>query len=158
MKWLPYLAIVASMILSMTSCNKRTYIPVESRHSEVVLIKDTVVEIISNGEAYYNHTIDTTSLLQGNGVSSRASVTNGTLLHTLIVEPRRDSVAIHTKEVHIIDSIPYAIPIDEGNGDSSHKWEYLFVTLCLASQLTSIVLLIRHNSQHSADSRKKEKI
>ncbi len=158
MKWLPYLAIVASMILSITSCNKRTYIPAERHHSEVVLIKDTVVEIISNGEAYYNHTIDTTSLLQGNGVSSRASVTNGTLLHTLIVEPRRDSVAIHTKEVHIIDSIPYAIPINEGNGDSPHKWEYLFVTLCLASQLTSIVLLIRHNSQHSADSRKKEKI
>ena len=105
--------ILTVSLIGIIACTKTVYVPIEQRHKEVVLLRDTIIEIVRKGETHSNHTLDTTSFLQADGVYSRASIANGTLSHTLTIEPTRDSITIQVQEIHTIDSIPYALPTTE---------------------------------------------
>ena len=107
-----WMFVAASVIVLMLSCTKRIYVPVEHRRSEMVVMRDTVVEIVTYGEKLSNRTTDTLSCLYGDGVSSVAIVSDGVLSHTLMQHPRRDSVRVQLPEVHITDSIPYIVPLN----------------------------------------------
>ena len=94
---------------------------------------DTIIEIVTQGESHSNHTTDTTSLLQGNGAYSIATISNGTLQHTLTIEPRQDSITIQVQEIHTIDSISYRHPPKEKESKATPSWVYLLIIITITA-------------------------
>ncbi|MBR3951197.1 MAG: hypothetical protein IKJ79_04720 [Bacteroidaceae bacterium] len=125
------------------SCTRTIYIPSEQRHTEIVTLKDTVIERFSAGESHSNHTNDTTSILQGNGASSTASISNGILSHTLTIHPRHDSIALQVREVHIIDSVAYAQPPIEKHTHTAPT-AGLAIVIASISLLLTIIFICKH--------------
>ena len=133
--------ILALSLIATTACTKTVYIPIEQRHKEVVFLRDTIIEIVRNGETHSNHTRDTTSTLQADGVYSQATITNGTLSHTLAIEPRRDSITIQVRELHTTDSIPYALPTTLTQTTAPHHYTYWLIIIAIAT-LSALSILI----------------
>lgn len=105
--------IAVILMMACVSCRKTIYIPVEQRRSEVVIWHDTVVNIVQPGERVINKTIDTISTLHTRAASSTAVVVDGILTHTLTVHPTNDSVVVKWREVCVVDSVPYPVPVYE---------------------------------------------
>ena len=142
MKQASYL-ILAILVLLLSACNKRVYIPIKPQHSEVVVVKDTVIELSSNGEMHSNQTCDTTSYLHSRYASSRASISNGRLSHTLIIEPRRDSITLQMHEVHITDSIPYPITTPDNYHKNISSTTHWLIILTVVMQLATLICTIK---------------
>lgn len=117
MKYRLHLCCVVVLVLFLISCTKTVYIPIEERHKETVIWHDTVVNVVQAGEVLYNKTVDTVSVLHARSASSTAIVVDGVLSHSLTVHPRSDSVVVKWREVHVVDSVPYPVPVV----DESHR-------------------------------------
>ena len=143
MKGLIY-TITALITACFMACTKTIYVPVEHRHKEVVRLRDTIIEMATAGESHTNHTLDTTSLLQAKGAWSQATIANGILSHTLIVEPRRDSITIQLRDTHTIDTISYALPPVEKVAKTTPICIYILIYSILASITTTIVIKTTH--------------
>ena len=117
MKYLLHLCCAVVFASLLISCTKTIYIPVEERRKETVIWHDTVVNVVQAGEMLYNKTIDTVSVLQAHSASSTAIVADGVLSHSLTVHPRSDSVVVKWREVYVVDSVPYPVPVV----DESHR-------------------------------------
>lgn len=139
------LAIVVAMFLS--SCTRTVYLPVEQRRSETVLWHDTVLPIDRPAETLLNTTIDTTSTLRTSLASSTATVAGGVLSHTLTVHPRSDSVVVRWREVHVVDSIPYAVPVAE-NGHHAGERRLVSMTFIACAVMLMGVILHRFCSRN----------
>lgn len=135
-------AITILCLVSSTACTKTIYIPIERRHEEHITRRDTIIEIVTPGESHSNHTSDTTSLLQGNGAYSQATISNGTLQHSLTIEPRRDSITIQVKEVHTIDSIAYMPPPKKKEVETTPLWAYHLIIIMIALLFTMCILIL----------------
>lgn len=124
------------------ACTKTIYIPTEKHHKEYITLRDTIIEIVTRGESHSNHTTDTTSLLQGNGAYSIATISNGTLQHTLTIEPRQDSITIQVQEIHTIDSISYRHPPKEKESKATPSWVYLLIIITITAISTTCILMV----------------
>ena len=123
------------------ACTKTIYIPTDRSHKEYITLRDTIIEIVTQGESHSNRTSDTTSLLQGNGAHSMATISNGTLHHTLTIEPRQDSITIQMQEIHTIDSIPYRHPPNEIESKSTPSWAYHLIIMAITILSTIGILM-----------------
>ena len=137
-----FIAMLMMGVAITTACTKTIYIPTEPRHTEVVTLKDTIVEIVTPGESHSRYTADTTSTLHSHSATSTATISNGTLSHTLVTHPRRDSIALQVREVHILDSIPYALPSCAKETKSTPMHTHAIATTIILTAL--IVLFATH--------------
>ena len=137
-----FFALTILCLTSILACTKTIYIPIDRRHEEYITLRDTIIEIINPGESHYNHTCDTTSLLQGNGAYSVATISNGTLHHSLTIKPRHDSITIQVKEVHPIDSIPYMLSFNEKEEKTTHTSAYHLIFTAIASILAICIFIV----------------
>lgn len=143
MKW--RIIATATMLATLfAACTKTIYIPLEQRHTEFISLKDTIVEVITPGESHSNHTGDTTSTLSSRGATSTATISNGKLSHTLIIHPRRDSIAIQVREVHTIDSIPYPSSPSEEQTDREKRHARDIATAITLTALIVAILICKH--------------
>lgn len=134
------LAVVVSLCCS---CTRTLYVPVQSHRSEQVVLHDTIIEVRTVGETIHNHTADTVSLLHTAHAYSVASVTQGMLSHTLSVVPHSDSVRLQWREVHIIDSIPYVVPMPGERIEVVPAWVWWMAAAFLLYVVLAVVRFIK---------------
>ena len=106
--------LICLMILLLTSCSTIKYIPVKETEYVTVTetIVDTVIKWVPPIEKVDKETKDTTSTVETSLAKSTATVSNGTLHHT--IENKKDS--IKTKIVYkdkIVERIEYKeVPVE----------------------------------------------
>ena len=142
MKQMVVFAVVIIFSLAMLSCVRKVYVPVAAHRSEVVVVRDTVVEVVTAGEMYKNSTTDTVSVLSCDRAYSVAQIAQGVLSHTLSIQPRRDSVVLRWREVHTTDSVPYLVPVPGERVEVIPSWMWC-VTGVLLIMALSLLLLYR---------------
>lgn len=117
--WLIILGVLAFVVMFVcfSGCTRKVYVPVERTTTVIETVRDTVVEV-SLKEVRDTVTVetggrDTLSCLSNGIAYSFASVEGGRLGHSLGILPGakvKDTIPV--KLVHIIDSIPYAVPVE----------------------------------------------
>lgn len=135
--------VVFLILLHFCSCTRTSYIPVSTVRREVVVRRDTVVEILTPAEVYKNRTTDTVSRLYGDRAYSIAEVRGGVLSHNLSVYPRRDSLLLQWREVHTVDSVPYMIHIPGEVVEVMPKWVGRVMAILIFLILFLLFLLYR---------------
>ncbi len=103
--------IIGAILCCCCACSHTIYVPVQSKHKEEIIYRDTVIEWAAHDTLLQVVTSDTTSTLVTPLAESTATVSKGILSHTLTILPKQDSVRIVWAERHITDSIPYCVPI-----------------------------------------------
>lgn len=93
---------------------KTVYIPVVKTMEVQTIVRDTIVE--TELVEYYTEreTRDTSSYLTNPFAYSQATVTNGTLTHSLGIHPDatvKQKLPVTERIVTIVDSIPYPVPV-----------------------------------------------
>lgn len=106
----------------LCQCTRTVYHPVETQHTETVVVRDTTIVVTTAGSTAHNTTLDTLSYLCNDYASSRASVEKGILHHSLNLFPRTDSVRVQLHEVHITDSIPYLVEVPGESVEVTPRW------------------------------------
>ena len=135
------LAVVVVPVL--LSCTRTVYVPTQPHRSEMIVTRDTVIEVVTEGELQRNKTADTVSVLCAERAYSVASVAQGVLSHSLSVLPRRDSIRLQWREVHTIDSVPYLVPMPGERVEVVPAWMWWAVVAMLLGNLVLIYVLAR---------------
>lgn len=80
------------LILLLTSCSTIRYVPVETvvTETKTEIVRDTIIKWMPPVEKIVNETKDTTSTVETSLAKSTATVSNGTLHHS--IENKKDSI------------------------------------------------------------------
>ena len=128
------------------SCTRTLYVPVERHHTEAVVWRDTLVEVVVAGERQERKTLDTVSVLHTRHARSTASVSAGVLEHTLVVYPRKDSVSVQVRDLFRYDSLLLSYPLitPSASEEEVPRWvEMWAVAATLAAVVMLLLLLFR---------------
>lgn len=143
MKRVVMYVLMVVLLCIISACGRTVYVPIQSHRNRIVTVRDTVVELTTAGDTLYNTTFDTVSELHIATASSRASVKNGILQHSLAVAPRRDSVKVQIKEVYIVDSVPYVVPQPPSMVRVTPSWVKWVVIWSLVVTVVVVCLICR---------------
>ena len=127
------------ILLTLISCTRTIYMPVESVRHVTTTVVDTFVEVITPPERVVNVTTDTTSTISTQYATSTAEVSNGILQHQLTQHPRIDSLKTTTIHTHTVDSIPYPIEVTK---EVTPAWCYGSILITILAVAISIILLV----------------
>lgn len=108
-----FIIFVVFLLFLLTGCSTKRvveYVPVETKVTETVVVKDTIVQaqLVPYKETVY--TPDSTSHLENDYAYSDATVSNGILSHTLGIKPMPVFVKAPFIHIHHTDSVPYPVP------------------------------------------------
>ena len=137
-------ALLLLWVAVVASCTRTHYVPVETHHREVVVWRDTVVEVVDAGERQERKTLDTVSVSRTRQACSRAAVSAGVLEHTLVVYPRRDSVRVQVRDILTHDSLLFShVQVTPtGNGGETPRWLVVWATTATLVALTLLLVLL----------------
>lgn len=145
MKRVAFVALLMLCWQLLVSCTRTVYMPVGQRRSEEVVVRDTIVEVVTVGEKLCNKTSDTASVLRSDRAYSVATVSEGVLSHSLTVFPRRDSITLQWREVHTTDSVPYLVPVAGERVEVVPAWLW-WVVAALVVWVLFLSLLLRRRA------------
>lgn len=124
-----------------TTKEKATYIPIVKTVTVETIVHDTIIE--TELLEYYSEreTRDTSSYLTNPFAYSQATVTNGTLTHSLGIHPNatvKQKLPVTERIVTIVDSIPYPVPVPGPTEYIEHKPSPIERTLMWAGAIAII--------------------
>ena len=138
------LAIILLVLAAFCGCSavdKTVYIPVVKTVEVQTVVRDTIVE--TELVEYYTEreTRDTSSYLTNPFAFSQATVTNGTLIHSLGIHPDatvKQKLPVTERIVTIVDSIPYPVPVPGPTEYIEHEPSPIERTLMWAGAISII--------------------
>lgn len=137
--WIP----VWCVVMIALSCTKTVYVPVQQYRSYDTRLRDTMVQIVADGEHYDYKTTDTMSCIYGDRAMSCATVSQGVLSHSLTIYPQCDTIDLQLRDTYIIDSVPYIVVPPDNAVTTKPTFTFLPVVWLLLVMALCIVVLLR---------------
>lgn len=124
--------LLLALIVSVISCSKVVYVPVN--HTEIVkeMIRDTIINYKLVPQYVYVETKDSISILETDYSTSICKLTNNGLIHQL---NNKDSIKIQIQYKYIdrikIDSVGYPVKGDTIIKTETTGWRYFSILLLI---------------------------
>lgn len=130
------------VVLSLLSCTRNVYVPVERKTTEHVFLRDTIVQTRLDVIRDSSSVRDTVSFLENKYAESSAHWSGGMLNHSLHIKPVTIPVKVQYVEKVRVDSIPVPYPEPYPVEKALSRWQKTRMTIGDVALIALAILIL----------------